>query len=175
MAAVTEKEVQEVLETNRRDVETKHGKHGKKEKNDLTFPHSKKRKSKRGRAKAKNHNGTSDTNYRPLPFWCSARHDNKEKHGFIQIGESLQKDKRFHSLGPATKSVYFSMIQESNGKREFYFTAAIAAEYGISASTMRRAVTELVEKEFVAILWSGKNDRAPNRYEFSYAWKNRKD
>lgn len=116
-------------------------------------------------------------NCKILP-WLSARHDCTEGR-FMQIGNSLflsrksdagKELNKFVSLTGAAKLVYLCMALESGGHRAFRFPLSAAKKYGISATTLRRSIDELIAAGMIT-KQSGKNIRQPNEYEFGFAWK----
>lgn len=77
---------------------------------------------------------------------------------------------QFLKLTNGSRFVYLAMAMEAGGKREFEFTRMSAQKYGISNSSLRVAVHELVEAGMIK-KQSGKNARIANKYEFLLAWK----
>ena len=110
--------------------------------------------------------------------WLSRKADNSEGR-FLQIGNSLFlsskneygiEQNRFLMLSNGSKFVYMAMALESGGKREFEFTRTSALKYGIANSSLRVAVSELIQTGMIK-RQSGKNTRTANRYEFCFDWK----
>ena len=116
-------------------------------------------------------------NCKILP-WLSRKTDNSEGR-FIQIGNTLLLSSKseygleqnpFLKLTNGSRFVYLTMAMEAGGKREFEFTRSAAQKYGISNSSLRNAVHELVDAGMIK-KQSGKNARVANRYEFCFNWK----
>jgi hypothetical protein len=101
--------------------------------------------------------------------WLSGKADNQERR-FIQIGNHLLLSKRFQQLGAGAKHLYFCMAMESGGRRSFLFPQTAALKYGIAPSSLRRYIRELEAGQFLKV-YSMKNLRQPNRYEFDLGWK----
>ena len=112
------------------------------------------------------------SNKQLLP-WASAEPDGKEK-AFVQIGLSLLRDKRFHSLTFGARNTYAAMLSEARGRRDFIFPRAVAESYGIPSTSLVRHVRELQEAGFIELSSSGKATREPNFYRFSLGWKSRR-
>ena len=116
-------------------------------------------------------------NCKILP-WLSRKADNHEGR-FIQLGNSLLLSSKseegleqnpFLRLTNGSRFVYLAMALEAGGRREFEFTRSAAQKYGLSNSSLRIAVCELVEAGMIKKR-SGKNARLPNIYEFCFDWK----
>lgn len=105
--------------------------------------------------------------------WLSARESCKEGR-FIQVGNSLLLSKEFQGLNSGAQITYLAMCMESSGNRDFIFPRGAAKKYGICGSSFCRYVDELVDKGFVK-RESGKKQRKPNRYSFSFGWKPKED
>jgi hypothetical protein len=101
--------------------------------------------------------------------WLSARADSRERR-FIQVGNSLLFVPRFQRLAPGAKYLYFCMAMESGGRRNFIFPQAAALKYGLPPSSLRRYIRELEASGFLKV-YSMKNLRKPNLYEFDLTWK----
>ena len=91
-------------------------------------------------------------NCKILP-WLSRKADNHEGR-FIQLGNSLLLSSKseegleqnpFLRLTNGSRFVYLAMALEAGGRREFEFTRSAAQKYGLSNSSLRSAVCELVE------------------------------
>ena len=104
-----------------------------------------------------------------LPGWLSAYPDGKEKR-FIQIGNSLLFSSNFQELSDGAKHLYQCCAMESGGRREFEFPLKAAKKYGLAEKSFRRHITELVNGGFIEFN-SGANTRQPNKYSFSFQWK----
>jgi len=101
--------------------------------------------------------------------WLSAHPDNKEGR-FVQAGNSFFLSPKIHVLKDSTKWILLCMGMEAGGKRNFKFTRSAAKKYGISESTLRRGVDELILRGFLEVS-SGYNTKTPNEYRFSFSWK----
>lgn len=66
---------------------------------------------------------------------------------------------------------YLAMALEAGGHTGFIFPLGTARKYGISESSFNRYVKELVQKEFIALVSSGRTTREPNQYRFNLEWK----
>lgn len=110
-----------------------------------------------------------------LKPWATAKTPQETKETkqepFIQLGATLLQSKTFQSLSHTTRNVYFAMLVESKGFKEFEFSRTTSARYGFSDKTTRRAINRLIEQKFIVKKQSGKNTRTPNKYEFSQEWK----
>lgn len=102
--------------------------------------------------------------------WLSARPDNKEGR-FIQVGNSLLLSKQFQTLTGAAQITLLCMAMESGGKREFQFPHSVAyKKYGISGTTLDRALKILVSKGFITVFQRGSLN-FPSIYGFCMEWK----
>ena len=104
--------------------------------------------------------------------WLSARSDSREGR-FVQVGNSLLLSEEFHGLNAGARFIYLCMALDAGGQREFEFTVTDAKKYGIDSATLRRRIPELVENGFLEVD-SGRTVRKPNRYRFSFRWKQEK-
>lgn len=102
--------------------------------------------------------------------WLSAKADCREGR-FCQVGNSLMFSPAFHELTAGARYLYLCMCMESGGRRDFRFPLTSAKKYGISSSSFRRQVDELVKAHFVQIVEKGRNTRTPNGYSFVFEWK----
>lgn len=114
----------------------------------------------------------------PLKPWESARRDCRERR-FVQIGNSMllpkySEDKKqinpFYDLKTGEKYLYFCMVMEAGGRRDFRFPLSSAKKYGISNGSFRTYVETLIDKKLIT-RQSGKNTREANNYSFSSGWK----
>lgn len=105
----------------------------------------------------------------PLLLWCSAQSDGRDKR-FIQIGNSLFLSKEFQALSCGARYLYFCMIDEAGGKKIFELPKKEFTKYGLSATSTRRNIKELVGAGFIKYQ-SGLTTRENNIYEFTTDWK----
>ena len=71
---------------------------------------------------------------------------------------------------------YLAMALESGGHSGFTFTLGTAKKkYGISKSSLDRYVKELIQAKFISLVCSGRITREPNKYRFSFEWKDVQD
>ncbi len=101
--------------------------------------------------------------------WLSARTDNRERR-FIQAGNTLLLSKKFQSVGTGAQYLYLCMAMESAGHKKFCFPESAAKKYGIASTTLWRHIKQLETAQLI-LVYSRKNLRKPNIYEFSYEWK----
>jgi DNA-binding MarR family transcriptional regulator len=66
---------------------------------------------------------------------------------------------------------YLFMALDAGGHSEFTFPLSSAKKYGISESSFNRHVKELIQKNFIVLVYSGRTTREPNKYRFTYGWK----
>ncbi|MBO7676324.1 MAG: hypothetical protein J6S49_02250 [Erysipelotrichaceae bacterium] len=102
--------------------------------------------------------------------WLSAKADCREGR-FCQIGNTLLLSEEFQTLKDSTKYLYICMAMEAAGRSEFVFPLSAAKKYGIARATLRRAIEELIDKQFIDMTSSGKTTREANFYVFSSKWK----
>jgi hypothetical protein len=103
--------------------------------------------------------------------WASAKLDCKEGR-FIQLGNSFLLSPAVHDLSGTAFRLYVYMLVESGGKKEFKFPRQVMIKkYGLSVSSARNAIQELIEKGFIKITASGRTTREANEYEFCLTWK----
>lgn len=102
--------------------------------------------------------------------WLSAKVDNREGR-FLQIGNSLLLSKKFQELSSGAQMVYLAMALEAGGHPGFIFPLGAARKYGVSESSFSRYVKELIQKEFITLVASGRTTREPNQYKFTFGWK----
>lgn len=102
--------------------------------------------------------------------WLSARANCREGR-FIQVGNSLLLNRKFQELTQGARFTYQCMAMESGGRVNFTFQKSSAAKYGITESTLSRHIKELTSSGFIEIEESGRYTRTPNRYKFSFRWR----
>lgn len=109
------------------------------------------------------------TSCKILP-WLSAKANNSEGR-FLQLGNSLLLSKEFQGLSAGTQMTYLFMALDAGGRSDFTFPLSSAKKYGISESSFNRHIKELIQKNFIALVSSGRTTREPNKYRFTYGWK----
>ena len=105
--------------------------------------------------------------------WLTAKTDCKEGR-FIQVGNSLLLSAQFKALKHTTKVLYLGMTMESGGKPSFKFAHSAAKKYGISPTTVDRAIKELQNTGFIILVPD--EDRSQfktNVFRFSNDWKSK--
>lgn len=109
----------------------------------------------------------------PIVPWLSAKPNCKDGR-FIQIGNSLLLSKAFQQLTAGAQLAYLCMSMESGGKMDFQFPKSALRKYGLSETSGARYIKELIAAGFIEIAESGRTTRTPNRYCFSFQWKDEK-
>ena len=104
--------------------------------------------------------------------WLSGKADGREGR-FLQIGNSLLLDKRFHALSSGARYLYLCLSMESGGKKLVQFSRGTTAKkYGIPKNSFTRQIDELVEHGFVRRVEAEDYLQfAPAIYELSVSWK----
>ena len=106
---------------------------------------------------------------KPISPWLSANEDCCEKR-FVMLGHSLLMSPIFQGLSGGTKHLYLCMALECGGRWQFTFPLSAAKKYGISSSSFRRSINELLKSGLIA-RQSMANLRQPNEYKFEVGWK----
>ena len=103
--------------------------------------------------------------------WLSAKVDGKEGR-FIQVGNSLLLDKRYHALSAGARHLYLCMVMEAGGKQEVKFPHGAAKKYGIASTSFDRHIKELQANGFLQKVGAGLYwQYAPSVFSFSTDWK----
>lgn len=104
--------------------------------------------------------------------WLSAQQDGKERR-FLQVGNTLLLDKRFHALSSGARYLFLCMAMEAGGKRSVSFSRGVTArKYGISKNSFTRHCSELEASGFIRRIECGDFLQfSPAVYEFSHEWK----
>ena len=105
--------------------------------------------------------------------WQTASRTNKERLGYAKIGNSLFRSSPYKSLKMSSRALYPQLIGIAGGKNKFILSNSRGAELcGMSESTFKRAMAELIEKGFL--------EKCPDdcmaqfetsKYVFSGKWK----
>lgn len=105
----------------------------------------------------------------PFQPWQTCKPDGIEQR-YIRLGNSQMRHPTFLMLSDKAKVIYFNMLLESEGKREFTFPRS---KYSVVAghTVFQRAKDELIEKGFIKEKQNNANLRKANIYEFSEDWK----
>ena len=106
--------------------------------------------------------------------WQSAKMDCREGRVAV-LGNTLLLSEPLKNLSGNAFKLYSCMICESGGSKDFEFSRATGIKYGISYSTLTRAIKELVEVGMLKIALSGKSTRTKNLYSFAWDWKSECD
>lgn len=113
---------------------------------------------------------------RDPPFWVTGRGAGKTKNHqplpFVQLYADLLQDPAFYELPPSARLVYVCMALEAKGKAGFEFSHSTAQRFGISDTTLRTAVKQLVAAGFLKNE-SGRFNHQSSRYTFLIDWKTR--
>lgn len=103
--------------------------------------------------------------------WVSAA-DKCEEKVFVQLGATLLQNESFSKLNGKTQMIYIFMCLEAKGRPTFQFPRARAQkEYGVTHTTLVRAVAELEKAGFIKKVGGGQSTRTATDYAFSYDWK----
>ena len=102
--------------------------------------------------------------------WLSGKRNCTEGR-FQQVGNSFFLSPEVHVLKDSTKWLYLCMANEAGGKPAFVFPLSAALKYGISETTFRRCIKELIDKHFIVLTSSGKKKKKKNFYSFISDWK----
>lgn len=105
-----------------------------------------------------------------LKAWLSANQDSRDGR-FIQLGNSFLFSERVKSLKSGAFRLYICMAMEAGGRREFKFPKSAALKYGITYTSYRRYLTELIKCEFISCKQNNWNLREENVYQFNFGWK----
>lgn len=112
---------------------------------------------------------------RDPPFWVTGPSGGKSTRGkplpFVPVYVDLLQAPAFFDLTPNARLCYIAMAAEAKGSSAFEFPQSVAARYGISSTTLRRCIDELIAAGFICCTASGRFTRTPNSYQFSLAWK----
>lgn len=100
--------------------------------------------------------GASETG-RPIPF--------------VQVYADLMEHPSFCALTSGSMRLYFIMLLESKGRKEFELPyAVLRKKYGYrSDTTIAKSVKELENTGFITKI-SGKSNRTKTQYSFSSEW-----
>lgn len=106
--------------------------------------------------------------------WLSGKADGREGR-FLQLGNSLLLDKRFHALSSGARYLYLCLSMEAGGKKTVQFSRGTTAKkYGIPKNSFTRQIEELVQNGFVQrIADDDLLQFAPAVYELSILWKSK--
>ena len=104
-----------------------------------------------------------------LPFWLTGR-EASARAPFARVSKTLLTDPAFRALTPTAQHVYLCMTVEAAKNRRFAFTRKTAAQYGIPARSLLRAVHDLTAAGFITAE-SGRTTREANIYQFLLQWK----
>lgn len=66
---------------------------------------------------------------------------------------------------------YLCMALDAGEHSGYTFPLSAAKKYGLSESSFNRYVKELIQKNFIALVSSGRTTREPNQYKFTFGWK----
>ena len=106
----------------------------------------------------------------PLNLWETASNGKTER--YIRPGYTLFTSPAFKSLSNLEKCVYLCMDMAAAGKAAFTFPqTCYEKEYGLSKTSVHKAVNGLVAAGFIQIEESNWQLRKPNVYRFINDWK----
>ena len=106
----------------------------------------------------------------PLNPWETASNGKTER--YIRPGYTLLTNPAYKRLSNVEKYVYLCMDMAAAGKPVFTFPqACYEKEYGLSKTSVQKAVKGLVAARFIQIEESNWQLRKPNVYRFINDWK----
>lgn len=105
--------------------------------------------------------------------WQTASRTNKERLGYVKIGNSLFRSSPFQKMKPSARLIYPQLVGIAGRQQTFTLSNSRGAELcGVSESTFKRSISELIESGFLSKCPDDSMAQfETSKYVFSDRWK----